>query len=68
MTSNDVIDELEEMTAVRIVAEDGLASDAPGHHVVDAAGDLETWRTSHVAKVVPPGPHQLVGATFVTMS
>jgi hypothetical protein len=68
VTSNDVIDELEEVTSIWVVAEDRLTRDAASDHVVQAAGYLETRRTRHPSKVAPPGWHQIVGATFVTMS
>jgi hypothetical protein len=68
VTGNDVIDELEEVTSIQVVAEDRLPGDSASHHVVHAAGDLETRRTRHPSKVVPPGRRRIVGATFVTMS
>jgi hypothetical protein len=65
---DDVIEELQELTSIFVIAKDRLLGHTPSHHVVRRAGHLETRGTRHASKVVAPWRHEIGGAAFVTMS
>ena len=68
VSCNDFIEEFQELTSISVVAEDRLTSYAASHDVVRGAGQLETRRTCHAPKVVPPWRRAIARAALVTMS
>src|SRR3954454_12407594 len=63
MPSDHVVDELEEVTAVNVIAKYRRASHSPRRDVIRAAGDLEARGTRHTgqarAEVSTPRPHRV---------
>jgi hypothetical protein len=65
---DDVIEELQELTSILVIAKDRLPGHTASHDVVRRAGHLETRRTRHASNVVAPWRLASAGAAFVTMS
>ena len=68
MPSDDVIEEIQELASILVIAKDRLPSHTASHDVVRGAGHLEARRTRHAPKVVAPWRHAIAGADFVSMS
>lgn len=67
VSGDNVVQQLQELTSILVVAKDRLTSYASRGDVVRGAGRLETRWTRHAAKVVRKWQHETARAAFGTM-